>query len=78
MTWPLAAKIRYVDDTLRWLADYQRRCDDPGEQLRIHQAIDGWLDERLGLMRKAERQGLSGRTGVTVAPWRTGRPPPSG
>lgn len=59
MTWPIAAKIRYVDETLLWLIDYRSRCDDPGEQLRICTAIDGWLDERLDLMRRAERQGLS-------------------
>ncbi|MBB5788884.1 hypothetical protein [Jiangella mangrovi] len=59
MTWPLAAKIRYVDETLVWLADYRRRCDDPGEQLRIYAAIDGWLDERIDLMRRADRQGLA-------------------
>ncbi|SDU73523.1 hypothetical protein [Jiangella alkaliphila] len=60
MTWPIAAKLRYIDETLSWLADYRRRCDDPGELLRIHTAIDGWLDERIGLMRRAERLGLAG------------------
>ncbi|WP_116949016.1 hypothetical protein [Jiangella endophytica] len=59
MTWPIAAKLRYVDETLRWLADYRLRCDDPGELLRIQTAIDGWLDERLGLMRRAQRLGLA-------------------
>lgn len=59
MTWPLAAKLRYVDETLRWLGEYRRRCDDPGEQLRIYEALDGWLDERLELMHRAERRGLA-------------------
>jgi hypothetical protein len=73
MTWPIAAKLRYVDDTLRWLAGYRRRCDDPGEQLRITDAIDGWLDERLALMRRVERQGLArlGGGADRVGPTRT-------
>lgn len=59
MTWPIAAKICSVDETLLWLIDCSSRCDDPGEQLRICTAIDGWLDERLDLVRRAERRGLS-------------------
>ena len=70
MTWPLAAKIRYVDETLCWLVDYRRRCDDPGEALRICWAIDNWLDDRLGLVRRAEREGLAypGRAADSVSP----------
>lgn len=58
MGWPLALKLRQVDETLTWLAVYRRRTDDPGEILRICESTDRWLDERLNLMDRMRREGL--------------------
>ncbi|TDE08353.1 hypothetical protein [Jiangella asiatica] len=56
MTWAAASQIDHVDRTLGHLSEYRHRCDDPGELLRIVEAIDRRLDERLVLMRRVEQQ----------------------
>src|SRR5688500_390376 len=70
MDWPLVLKLRQVDETLSWLVAYRRRCEDPGETLRICESIDQWLDERFVLMGRVRREGLAsaGTSGGLTTP----------
>jgi hypothetical protein len=55
MTWSAGAQLQHVDRILNRLSEHRHRCEDPREIVRTTESIDHWLDQRLVLARRIER-----------------------
>ncbi|TDC50391.1 hypothetical protein E1212_15270 [Jiangella ureilytica] len=55
MTWSPGAQLDHVDRILNRLTEYRHRCEDPAEIVRTTESIDHWLDQRLVIARRIQR-----------------------
>lgn len=55
MTWTAGAQLQHVDRILYRLTEHRQGSEDPSEIIRTTASIDHWLDQRLVIARRIQR-----------------------